>query len=513
MKIKKISLKKKKQIKPLYFKIKKEKQTKKKLISYLLIIIILLLSLVLLFKQIHLKQNINFSYFKILSNKSYKFKNKKNESSSKKFSAFLPKIKINNDSINDLKELYNSRELFINGEYITNEYIKYIRPLIENENEKHINNYSEILFNENYFKKREDQYSYKEFVKLCQEEKLLLDTTNIKYDNIPLISIIVCSYNKEDLIIKSIRSIQNQSFKNTEIIIVDDASTDNSISKFKYLLESDPRIRIFTHSKNMGLWRSRLDGYLYSNGKYIIFFDISDFYEDNYVLEDIYNLMEKFNLDSLKMIFRVIKSYDNINYSEIKFHVYNNAKIVYGVDNIIKLNEKVFDGWGNIWNRIIKKNILLKSLNLINDKVLNVYQNRAEDVYYNLIINKVSSNFLVIERVGNVYYWDGEGEGTPNFNNENNRNKAIQQEVSLLYYEYNFLPKDDNKKKIISKLEKYNNGSSEYKLNYFRSRFYILNDLLNILIEDPYVLNDDKIFLNKLLNESITREKNIQIQF
>ena len=289
---------------------------------------------------------------------------------------------------------------------------------------------------------------------------------------------------------------------------MDDCSTDNSVPKFKYLLESDPRIRIFTHSKNMGTWRTRLDGYLYSKGKYIIFFDAGDFYEDNYVLEDIYNLMEKFNLDSLKMIFRIIKSYDNINQSQIIFHVYNNSKIVYGTDNIMKLNEKVFDGWGNIGKRIIKKNILLKSLNLLNDKVLNVYQNKADDVYYNLIINKVSSNFLVIERVGNVYYWDGKGEGTPNFNNENNRNKAIQQEVSLLYYEYNFLPKDNDKKNIIQKLKQYNDGNSKYKLSYFRSRFYILNDLLKILIEDPYVLNDDKIFLNKLLNESIARERN-----
>ena len=87
---------------------------------------------------------------------------------------------------------------------------------------------------------------------------------------------------------KSIRSIQNQSFKNIEIIIVNDCSTDNSSKYFNYLLETDPRIRIFHHLQNMGCWRSRLDGFLYSRGKYIIYFDMGDIYSDEFVLEDAY---------------------------------------------------------------------------------------------------------------------------------------------------------------------------------------------------------------------------------
>ena len=450
-------------------------------------LVLLLFSFTILYELISMQKYINISNFENLNNKAYIFKIKDNKSYNSKFKKFLPKVKNNNSYIPNLKEIYNSKELFINSEDITNEYIKYIRPLEENEEREPEKNHSEIIFNKKYFKKREDQYSYKKYVKLCQEEKLIINPFNIKYDNNPLISIIVCSYNKENLIIKSIRSIQNQSLKNIEIIIVDDFSIDNTSLKYKYFLESDPRIRIF-----------------------IIFFDVSDFYEDNYVLEDIFILMEKYNLDSLKMLFRVIKSY-KVNKSKIPFHVDNLAKIVYGTDNIIKINEKVFENWGNVWNRIIKKNILLKSLNLIKDKILNVYQNKIEDYFYNLIINKISTNFLVIERIGYVYYWDGKGEGTANFDNDINRNKAIQQEISILYFHYNFLPKNDNKITIINKLKEFNNGYGKYKLSYFRSRFYLLNDLLNILIEDRYILNDEKIFLKKLLNESIAREKKFKI--
>ena len=64
----------------------------------------------------------------------------------------------------------------------------------------------------------------------------------------------------------------------------------------QYLLKTDPRIRIFHHVVNMGSWRTRLDGIIYSRGKYIILFDIGDLYEDNYVLSDAYNVIEKYNL-------------------------------------------------------------------------------------------------------------------------------------------------------------------------------------------------------------------------
>ena len=70
-------------------------------------------------------------------------------------------------------------------------------------------------------------------------------------------------------------------------------------------MDSEPRVRIFYHLKNMGVWRTRIDGLLYSNGKYILFFDTGDLYADNYVLEDAFNLIEKYQLDSLRMLFKI----------------------------------------------------------------------------------------------------------------------------------------------------------------------------------------------------------------
>ena len=76
---------------------------------------------------------------------------------------------------------------------------------------------------------------------------------------------------------------------------------------------------------------------------------------------------------------------------------------------------------------------------------------------------------------------------------------------------HNFLPKNDNKTEVINKLYEYNDENSKIKLRYFRSRFYLLNDLINILIKDPYVADNDKIFLSKLLNESYNRENQLKV--
>ena len=160
---------------------------------------------------------------------------------------------------------------------------------------------------------------------------------NYKKPNIPFISVIVALYNKEKVLLSSIRSIQNQSLKNIKIIIVNDASTDSSSKILDSLLEEDSWIRVFTHLKNMGLWRTRVDGFLYSSVKYVIHCDCEDFYYDNYVLEDIYNLIEKYNLDNIKTVFRSINSYKYLKNNKLEFKNMNSIKII-----LIKMKLKKF---------------------------------------------------------------------------------------------------------------------------------------------------------------------------
>ena len=183
------------------------------------------------------------------------------------FEDMIPRTSLNNNTVPYIYELFNSRELYIEEKKMTRKYIEYIRPINQTEEEQYNITHHELVKLEN-FDKREDEYDYLEFAKICLEEKLI-DSNNVTYENKPLISILVSSYNKQDFLIKSIRIIQNQNFINIEILIVDDCSTDNSSEIYKYLLKSYPRIRIFHHLKNMGLWRTQIDALLYSKAKYI----------------------------------------------------------------------------------------------------------------------------------------------------------------------------------------------------------------------------------------------------
>ena len=422
----------------------------------------------------------------------------------------FPKISLDNKRTASLSEIFNSRILYIPDSILTGDYIRYIRPLKEENNLIYNKKYSEkdTFITSNDFKRRDNQIIYTDYFKLCFEEKLL-DSNKIEYDNKPIISIIVTTYNKEKMLLKSIRSIQNQSFKNIEIIIVNDASTDNSDKIFKYLLETDPRIRIFNHLKNMGCWRSRLNGILYSRGKYVILFDIDDFYEDNYVLEDAYNIMEKYNLDSSKFLFRIIHGYDRISASRLFFNVTGQSKIIYGPENIINFNTKIFSFWGNVWNRLTRANIMIKAIYLLNDYVLNLYKNVWDDVWWNTIISKASFSYLIYERIGYIYNQDGKGQGSPKFITDEQKDKNLKEYLGFLYFRYNMLPKNDTKTVIVDKLKEYDAHNIDPKLSNLRTKFEVLYNLIKILNEDPYVSADNKVFLNKILNEAKEREKNI----
>lgn len=266
-------------------------------------------------------------------------------------SNIYPKINIHLKNISKLNELLTSKKLYITDTFLTNEYIRHINKL-QNNYDKKLNKKNK---NEVFKISKNKKLNWFDFYYICTLHKLIKPITNKEYKD-PLISVIVPSYNKEDLLLSSIRSIQNQSFKNIEIIIVDDHSVDNSIEILEQLIKTDKRIRVFYHLKNMGVWRSRLDGLLYSRGKYIINFDSGDLYADNLVLEESYDLLRKYNLDSIRfsfILFRNAKNIEKKKYKNIYFNK-NYTKIIlghniYAVDNYIH---------GPIWNRLIKKKVL-----------------------------------------------------------------------------------------------------------------------------------------------------------
>ena len=458
-------------------------------------------------------QNVNNSTYNNIYNINNAYNNKNTDETiepiDSRFIDMLPRLFPDvTKKPSSLKEIFNARQLYIPDTRITPEYIRYVRPVNETEVIKYQKRYSpnETIIDTKIYDKRVDQLNYVDFCKICLDEQLI-NKAKIEYNNKPIISIVIPSYNKKNFLVKSVRSIQNQNFQNIEIIIVNDASTDNSTGVFNYLLESDPRIRIFHHMSNMGCWRTRLDGITYSRGDYIILFDAGDLYEDNYVLTDAYNIIQKYNLDSCKFLFRVIRSFNYPQYSRIFFHVGNNAKIIYEPENIKAIDVKIFTNWGNIWNRLVRANIYSKAFHLLNDLMLNIHKNVWDDLWFNHIIRRASYSYAVYERVGYVYLQDGRGEGSPKSRSEEEKSKIVKEYVGFLYYDYTFKPKNESIPVIMEKLRDYNESHASLRLQNFREHFEVLNNLLEALVKDDYIIGENKTFVEGLLKESKQREE------
>ena len=110
-----------------------------------------------------------------------------------------------------------------------------------------------------------------------------------KIENDKKISIIVPVYNSEDFLGVCLNSLIEQSYKNLELIVVNDGSPKNCKEITEEYIKKDNRIKYVEHEKNRGLFQARITGFENSTGKYIAFLDA-----DDYVSNDFYReLIEK----------------------------------------------------------------------------------------------------------------------------------------------------------------------------------------------------------------------------
>lgn len=110
----------------------------------------------------------------------------------------------------------------------------------------------------------------------------------------PKMSVIIPVYNVEEYIYECVNSIINQSFKDIEILVINDGTKDKSIEIVQKIL--DPRIRVINRI-NGGLSAARNTGIMNSNGKYLMFVDGDDYIIDNDAISNMYNIAEKYGSD------------------------------------------------------------------------------------------------------------------------------------------------------------------------------------------------------------------------
>lgn len=170
----------------------------------------------------------------------------------------------------------------------------------------------------------------------------------------PEISIIVPVYNVEKYLKNCIDSILNQTFKDFELILVNDGSTDKSLDICKYYESIDSRIRII-NKQNGGLSSARNAGLDVFIGKYVGFID-SDDYIHPQMYEILYNQMTKNNADIGICDFE--KVYDfNKEFLDNKFILNNEIESMNNEDALLKLLGEKAVKYIIMCNKLYKKEI------------------------------------------------------------------------------------------------------------------------------------------------------------
>ena len=102
-----------------------------------------------------------------------------------------------------------------------------------------------------------------------------------------LVSIITPSYNSAKYIAETIKSVQNQTYSNWEMIIVDDCSSDNTEELIKEIQLTDSRIHFFKLDQNSGSGIARNKGIEYASGNYMTFIDSDDIWFSDFIKNSI----------------------------------------------------------------------------------------------------------------------------------------------------------------------------------------------------------------------------------
>ena len=111
-----------------------------------------------------------------------------------------------------------------------------------------------------------------------------------------MLSIIIPCYNAEATVERSIHSILDQSYKDIEVVVVDDFSTDSSAALVENISASDCRVRLIRHNENKGVGMARRTGIEHMSGEYMCFCDADDYLKKD-CLERMMSAMTNHDVD------------------------------------------------------------------------------------------------------------------------------------------------------------------------------------------------------------------------
>lgn len=306
----------------------------------------------------------------------------------------------------------------------------------------------------------------------------------------PKVSIISPIFNRGEYLLRFLKSIQNQYFNDIEIILIDDFSCDNTSNLIKKYQNIDKRIILIKNKKNFGTFKSRNLGILKSKGEYCILPDPDDILSQ----------------DCLKIFYVFSKKYD---YEMLRFNLYIGQKRIFFQNcanptpsravfkpeiqtflfyAIKKLKQIDF----NVSNKFVKREVLIKALNMLSKEYLNMYITSYEDGILNYMLYRVAKSFYFLKKIGYYYIINPQSISKRGFKSEYIKFIFIHLKI-VFEFSKNTIFEKNMFNAIFQRLVIKTSIINRTKLMKNDSKFYL--SYINIFLSNDFVSNKNKKIL------------------
>ncbi|GKQ43252.1 glycosyl transferase [Companilactobacillus sp. RD055328] len=203
-------------------------------------------------------------------------------------------------------------------------------------------------------------------------------------DNKYKITVVIPVFNAADYLEKALSSFERQTFKDFQLILVDDKSSDNSVEICERYIENNKNFKLVKHTTNQGVSAARNTGIKLANSELITFADCDDWVEANY-LEYFVDTFNKYDLDLSACGFMI----ETEKSSKPKGLIKESGKLIKRnemLQRIISVNGTVM---GYTWNKAYKLDVIRNNeltfatdVGLMEDAIFNVQYTSATDRFY-----------------------------------------------------------------------------------------------------------------------------------
>lgn len=216
-----------------------------------------------------------------------------------------------------------------------------------------------------------------------------------------MISVILAVFNTEPYLGQCLKSILGQTYKDLDVIVVNDASTDESLTVCRKFEKSDKRVKVINLVVNKGVEQARMIGLNEAKGEYIMFVDSDDWLCGKDTLQAMYDKIEETGADYVEVMSqRVMDSWGLIrSKSKCLVHglikqpeLFNDYYISFFGKNVLAVN---------IWGKLYRQSTLAKAdLEPCGLKM-------GEDLYFNLRLFPHLQSIYLMDKIGYNYRFGG----------------------------------------------------------------------------------------------------------